>query len=276
MAANLDTLLSATRKRVAAVRRNADSRELERRAAGHTPRGFRRALQAAASGPAIIAELKKASPSKGLIRAQLDVPQLARELEAAGARALSVLTEEEFFQGSLENLQAASAAATLPCLRKDFIIDEFQMVEARAHGADAVLLIAAALEERELRALHAAAHALELDVLAEVHNEEELERVLAAGCDLVGVNSRDLRTFQVDLHTPLRMAALLPSRVVKIAESGIQSAREIRELREAGYDAFLVGESLMKAESPAAALRDLLAAVDKAGLHQPAAARQAQ
>jgi len=275
MAANLDSIVAATRKRVAETRRQVNLRELERLAEQHRPRGFGQALRtAAASRVAMIAELKKASPSKGVIRADLDVPKLVRELVDAGACALSILTDEEFFQGSLENLRAASAAAPVPCLRKDFIVDEFQLIESRAHGADAVLLIAAVLEQHELRAFYAAAHALELDVLAEVHNEREVERVLDAGCDIVGVNSRDLRTFQVDLNTPLRLAPLLPERVLRIAESGIRSGRDIRHLRQAGYGAFLIGESLMTAASAGAALLALLAGVNENSSDELAAARQ--
>jgi indole-3-glycerol phosphate synthase len=274
MPANLDAILAATRRRLAQAKQRADVRELEGAAERHRPRGFGHALRTAAqSRPAVIAELKKASPSKGVIRGDLDAARFARELAEAGACALSVLTDEEFFQGSLENLRAASAATPLPCLRKDFIVDEFQLLQSRAHCADAVLLIAAALEQRELRALHARAQALELDVVAEVHNSQELARVLEAGCDIVGVNSRDLRSFHVDLETPLRLARLLPEHVLRIAESGIHSGGDIRKLRNAGYGAFLIGESLMKAQSPAAALRQLLAVAAEAEPDHLAAAR---
>jgi indole-3-glycerol phosphate synthase len=207
---------------------------------------------------AVIAELKKASPSKGLIRAEFRPAELAAELEAAGAAALSVLTDEEFFQGSLGNLREASAAVAIPCLRKDFIVDEFQLLEARANAADAVLLIVAALSAEELGRLARGARERGLDVLCEVHDGAELQRALDAGCDLVGVNTRDLRTFQVDLSTALDMAAKFPAGVVKVAESGIHSAEDVARLRAAGYDAFLVGESLMRAESPGEALRELM------------------
>ncbi len=170
MAAVLDRIVAATRVRVAESRRGADLRDLERRAEGHVPRGFRRALAAAGTAIAVIAELKKASPSKGLIRAAFDPEELARELESAGAAALSVLTDEEFFQGSLENLRKASAAVAIPCLRKDFIVDEFQLLEARANSADAVLLIVAALTQVELETLARGARANGLDVLCEVHD----------------------------------------------------------------------------------------------------------
>jgi indole-3-glycerol phosphate synthase len=207
---------------------------------------------------AVIAELKKASPSKGLIRAEFRPAELAAELEAAGAAALSVLTDEEFFQGSLGNLREASAAVAIPCLRKDFIVDEFQLLEARANAADAVLLIVAALSAEELGRLARGARERGLDVLCEVHDGAELQRALDAGCDLAGVNTRDLRTFAVDLSTALDMAAKFPAGVVKVAESGIHSAEDVARLRAAGYEAFLVGESLMRAESPGEALRELM------------------
>jgi len=258
MAAALDRIVAATRARVAESRRGADLRDLERRAEAHVPRGFRRALAVRNDGIAVIAELKKASPSKGLIRASFDPEELARELESAGAAALSVLTDEEFFQGSLENLRKASAAVAIPCLRKDFIVDEFQLVEARANSADAVLLILAALTQVELETLARGARANGLDVLCEVHDGDELQRALDAGCDLVGVNTRDLRTFHVDLQTALDLAPRFPAGVVRVAESGIHSVEDIQRLRGAGYQAFLVGESLMRAERPGAALRDLI------------------
>jgi indole-3-glycerol phosphate synthase len=223
------------------------------------PRGFRKVLDSKGrDGIAVIAELKKASPSKGLIRASFDPAELARELERAGAAALSVLTDEEFFQGSLENLRKASETVTIPCLRKDFIVDEFQLLEARANSADAVLLIVAALTEDELNRLAAAARSRGLDVLCEVHDADELSRALGAGCDLIGVNTRDLRTFKVDLQTAFDLAPKFPAGVVRVAESGIHSADDVARLRRAGYHAFLVGESLMRAERPGEALRDLM------------------
>jgi indole-3-glycerol phosphate synthase len=207
---------------------------------------------------AVIAELKKASPSKGLIRASFHPEELARELESAGAAALSVLTDEEFFQGSLENLRKASAAVAIPCLRKDFMVDEFQMLEARANSADAVLLIVAALSSEELSRLGRAARSQGLDVLCEVHDSDELHRALDAGFDLIGVNTRDLKTFHVDLRTALDLAEKFPANVVRVAESGIHSAEDLARLQAAGYQAFLIGESLMRAESPGAALRELM------------------
>ena len=258
MAAILERIVAATRARVAESRRGADLRLLEQKAERHVPRGFRAALKARSrEGVAVIAELKKASPSKGLIRAEFHPAALARELEAAGAAALSVLTDEEFFQGSLGNLREASAAVAIPCLRKDFIVDDFQLVEARANCADAVLLIVAALSPMELSSLGVGARRHGLDVLCEVHDGEELQRALDAGFDLIGVNTRDLRTFKVDLETAFALAGRFPANVVRVAESGIHSAEAVARLRGAGYDAFLVGESLMRASSPGEALREL-------------------
>jgi indole-3-glycerol phosphate synthase len=253
-------IVAATRRRVVECRSKADLRELEKQAAAHTPRGFRNALESASrAGIAIIAELKKASPSRGLIRSNFDPGRLAQELEQAGAAALSVLTDEEFFQGSLANLRTASASSSLPCLRKDFIVDEFQLLEARANCADAVLLIVAALEQKELEFLAARAADHELDVLCEVHEPGELQRALEAGCQIIGVNNRDLRTFKVDLATALSLAEDIPEDVLAVAESGIESGSDIARLRAAGYRAFLIGETLMKAASPGEALKALAA-----------------
>ena len=263
MTAFLDQIVASTRQKAGAAKLRADWRELERRAEEHVPRGFRRALEEKSrSGVAVIAELKKASPSKGLIRAEFFAAELARDLEAAGAAALSVLTDEEFFQGSLENLRVASAAVKVPCLRKDFIVDEFQLLEARAYSADAVLLIVAALTNAELNRLALGAGLHGLDVLCEVHDEEELQRALDAGCDLIGVNTRDLRTFKVDEESALRLAERLPKNVVRVAESGIKSGEDIARLRAAGYQAVLIGESLMRADVPGEALRGLVASAE--------------
>ena len=249
----------ATRRKVEEARLHADLRELERKAALHMPRGFRNAIeQASQSGPAIVAELKKASPSRGLIRRDFDPRLLAQELEIAGATALSVLTNGEFFQGSLTNLQVASAATRLPCLQKDFIVDELQVLEARANLADAILLIVAALSQDELLALLKRAGQLGLDVLCEVHDEEELGRALDAGFELIGINNRDLQTFKVNLDTAYRLAQLLPPGVVTVAESGIETGADISQLRAAGYNGFLIGETLMRAPRPGDALRSLL------------------
>jgi indole-3-glycerol phosphate synthase len=259
MPTKLEEILAATRARVAAAKAVSTMTDAATVAQRHWPRGFRdRLLKVSQTGPAIIAELKKASPSKGLIRADFDAPQLAAELAHAGAAALSVLTDEQFFQGSLHNLELASYATHIPCLRKDFIIDDFQLLEARACRADAVLLIVAALTDDELTSLQHRARELQLDVLVEVHDAAELDRAIAAGCDLIGVNNRNLHTFHVDVNTSLELAKCMPDNVVKVAESGIESAADIARLRDAGFHAFLIGETLMRAPNPGDALRVLL------------------
>jgi len=255
----LPEILAHTRSVVAERKAAADLRAMEQAAAAHQPRGFARALRAkAVGGPAVIAELKKASPSKGLICAEFDAGLIAPMLEAGGAAVLSVLTDEKFFQGSLENLRRASAAVKIPCLRKDFMVDEFQVLEARANAADAILLIVAALTDAELRGLRDSARAMGLDVLCEVHDREELERALVLDCECVGVNSRDLKTFEVSLDRACELAAMLPESAVRVAESGIHSAADMQRLRKAGYEAFLIGESLMRKADPGAALHHLL------------------
>jgi indole-3-glycerol phosphate synthase len=258
MPSKLDHIVAATRGKIAQSRAAADLQLFERQAQNHTPRGFRQII-GEHDGISIIAEIKKSSPSRGLIRADFEPAKLAHELELAGATALSVLTDEEFFQGSLQNLRQASVSTQLPCLRKDFIVDEFQLLEARAYCADAVLLIVAALSAAELSTLARAARNYELDILCEVHDEEEVQRAIDASCDLIGVNSRDLRTFTVDLEIAFRLAASIPKNVIRVAESGIHSGADIARLRTAGYQAFLIGESLMKAARPGDALRTLIA-----------------
>jgi indole-3-glycerol phosphate synthase len=273
----LQEILDHTRAEVGLRRSQADLNVMERQASEHTPRGFLRALrEKSASGVAIIAELKKASPSKGMIRPELDAAMLAGELAAAGAAALSVLTEEKWFLGSLANLRAASERTTstgTPCLRKDFMLDDFQILEARANRADAVLLIAAALDDAALQHLADAAYARELDVLCEVHTEDELDRVLALRLDpdrtAIGVNSRNLHTFDVSLESTLALADRLyadrpfadrPSAegFLLVAESGIANPEDIGTLRKFGFGAFLIGESLMRASNPAYYLSQLL------------------
>ena len=266
MVTYLDRILATTRCAVDAAKARVPVAELERRAATHRPRGWAAALRRqSAVGPAVIAEIKKDSPSKGLIRADFDAAWLAGRYQAGGAAALSVLTDEPYFQGSLRNLELASAAVSLPCLRKDFMVDEYQIVEARAHRADAILLIAAALNDAELARLALAAQELELDVLVEVHTTEELDRVLdtlgESGADAIGVNNRDLKTFEVRLETSLELVQRIPASVVRVAESGISTAEDIARLRAAGFDAFLIGESLMRQTDPASALAELLAGV---------------
>jgi len=231
------------------------------KAAEHQPRGWAHAVRRRArTAPAIIAELKKASPSKGLIRADFDIEWLARRYHEGGAAVLSVLTDEPYFQGSLRNLELASAAVPLPCLRKDFTVDEYQIVEARAHGGDAILLIAAALGDAEMERFIRTAHALSLDVLCEVHTAQELDQVLTLTeqPDAIGVNNRDLRSFEVRLETSLELIRRIPATTVRVAESGITSAADLMRLRQAGFDAFLIGESLMRQADPAEALRHLL------------------
>ena len=259
MPVTLDQILALTRERIDNARSTLP--RLERAAAKHTPRGFRRALiSAGETQPAVIAELKRASPSKGVIRGSFPVSRLAMQLEEGGAAALSVLTEERYFEGSLANLCEASAATNLPCLRKDFIIDEFQIVEARANRADAVLLIAAALPDPLFGALFHRCRELGLDALVEVHDEEELARAVAIGAEIIGVNSRNLKTLVVDTATHARLARQLPRNVLRVAESGIANGKDIRDLASISYQAFLVGESLMRADDPGAALAQFLAA----------------
>jgi indole-3-glycerol phosphate synthase len=245
-------------KRAEHARRSVPLAELERRAEAlaTSRRDFRAAL--AAHPPAVIAEIKKASPSKGLLSARFDPERLAREYESGGEAAISVLTDEHFFQGSLENLCAAREAAKLPVLRKDFALDEYHAIEAAAHGADAILLIAAILDAPRMRELRRTAASFGLAALVEAHDGAELDAALESGAEIVGINNRNLRTFEVTLDTSLRLAAKIPAGVVKVAESGIHSAADIRLLREAGYQAFLVGERLMRAERPSEALRELL------------------
>ncbi|MGB7264775.1 MAG: indole-3-glycerol phosphate synthase TrpC [Terracidiphilus sp.] len=259
----LATILASTRATLAAAKADVPVPELQRRAAEHHPRGWAAALRRqAAIGPAVIAEIKKASPSKGLIRSAFDPAWLARRYRTGGAAALSVLTDEPYFQGSLRNLELASAATPLPCLRKDFIVDEYQIIEARAHRADAILLIAAALTANELKQLAGVAHSLSLDVLVEVHTADELDQVLEslgeAGADAIGVNNRDLKTFEVNSQTSLVLADRIPSSVVRVTESGISTAEDIVRLRGAGFHAFLIGESLMRQPDPGEALATLL------------------
>lgn len=251
---------------VAAAKARVPVAELERQATAHQPRGWAAALRRqAATGIAVIAEIKKASPSKGLIRADFDAAKLAQSYFAGGAAALSVLTDEPFFQGSLRNLELASAAVPLPCLRKDFTVDDYQIVEARAHCGDAILLIVAALTDAELRRFSQTAHNLLLDVLVEVHTAAELDRVLdtlgETGADAIGVNNRDLGTFDVRLETSLELSGRIPQGVVRVAESGISTTEDIARLRATGFDAFLIGESLMRQPNPGAALAALLTGV---------------
>jgi indole-3-glycerol phosphate synthase len=221
-------------------------------------RDFSRALTIRT--PAIIGEIKKASPSKGVFAADFDPVRLAQSYAEGGASALSILTDGPYFQGSLADLQAARAAVALPVLRKDFTIAPAQIVEAAAHGADAILLIAAILSERELRDFREAAERYRLAALVEVHDRRELDAAIASGAALIGVNNRNLHTFEVRLDTSLELAEHMPSGAILVTESGIHTAADVGRLRAAGYSAFLVGEHLMKAPNPADALRALVTA----------------
>jgi len=243
-------------KRSLLARVSGSRAELERRAAGRSPaRDFRGALTAAP--PAIISEIKQASPSKGVFTEDFQAAAIAKLYASGGAAALSVLTDEEFFKGKLEDLEAARAAVTIPVLRKDFTIDEFHVVEAAAHGADAILLIAAILDVAQLRGFRELAARYEMAALVEVHDDHELDAALESGAEIVGVNNRNLHTFEVTLDTSLRLVAKMPAGVIKVAESGIHSRTDVERLRAAGFHAFLVGEHLMKSADPAGALREL-------------------
>jgi len=243
-------------KRAELVRDRARRGELERRAADRNSfRDFRRALTA--NPPSIIGEIKKASPSKGILADQFDPAGIAREYSAGGAAALSVLTDREFFQGSLADLAAARDGVSLPVLRKDFTLDELHVIEAAAHGADAILLIAALLEESAMRRLRELAAEYNMTALVEVHDAAQLELALGSGAEIVGVNNRNLHTFEVTLETSLQLVEKIPGNVVKVSESGINARTDVARLTAAGFQAFLVGEHLMKSANPAAALKEL-------------------
>jgi indole-3-glycerol phosphate synthase len=254
----LDRIVSRARERVAAGRARRPLEDVRAAAAqAPTPRPFAAAL----SRPDrvnVIAEHKRRSPSRGAIREDLAPSDVARRYAAAGAAALSVLTEPESFGGALEHLVAARAAVGVPVLRKDFVVDPWQLWEARAAGADAALLIVAALSDAELRELLAGARAAGLDALVEVHDRGELDRALDAGAAIVGVNNRNLKTLEVRLETALDLAPSIPDAVVAVAESGLRAGADLRRLRDAGFDAFLVGESLMSSPDPGAALAAML------------------
>jgi len=274
MTSYLSEIVAAHRRRAASDRRDLD--ELVARAEGEPPaRPFARVLRAGGTdlgagvardepagptrghGLAVIAEVKRRSPSKGVLAAGLDASAVARAYAAGGAACLSVLTEQEHFGGCAADLQEARRASGLPVLRKDFTVSAADVCDARLMGADAVLLIVAALSDDELTALHALARRVGLDALVEVHDEDELDRALATGAELVGVNQRDLRTFDVDSERALRLAARIPSDVVAVAESGVRGVLDARAFADAGYDAVLVGEAVVTAPDPAAAVRAL-------------------
>lgn len=257
MATILDQILADTRALVAERQAVTPAAALAKRPAFHAPTlSLARALRRP-DGPAYVAECKRASPSEGVIRAEYDPAATARAYKQAAAAAVSVLTEPAHFQGSLEHLAAVRHAVDLPVLRKDFVVDAYQLVEARAYGADAVLLIAAALDPAHLHDLLDAARDLGLGVLVEVHDERELDAIDLDRVDVLGANSRDLKTFSVDLDRAGRVFARLPARIVRVAESGIRTAEDAARLRAAGADAFLVGTHLMRSADPGRALAAL-------------------
>lgn len=251
----LEQIIVRKRAELVADRALVKEEELERRKKP-SRRGFRSSLQKKA--PAIISEIKKASPSAGLIADNYKPSEIARSYERAGAACLSVLTDKQFFQGSLDHLTEARASCGLPVLRKDFTLDRYHLLQASAAGADCVLLIVAALTDPELIDLLKQAGEFELDVLVEVHDEAELDRALAIDANLIGVNNRNLKTMEVSLETSMRLAPLIPDNVVRVSESGIRSADDVKRLSEVGYSAFLVGETLMKQSDPGGALAKLL------------------
>ena len=257
MATFLETVVERTRAEVEARRHQVPTAELESRL-GPSRRGrpFSEAL--IDEGISLIAEMKRASPSKGPIRPGASVSDVVSAYQRAGASAVSVLTEPNWFGGSLDDLVEARAACDLPLLRKDFVVDEYQLLEARVAGADAVLLIVAALERGRMEELMGAASDLGLDALVEVHDEKEVEVAVEAGAELIGINNRDLHSLEVDLETTFELLADVPAGTVVVAESGITENEDVERLERAGVDAILVGEALMRADDPVRAVRELL------------------
>jgi indole-3-glycerol phosphate synthase len=252
----LERIIAVKREEVRAAQQSAPLEELRLEASARGLRDFVGALRAkhAAGQAAVIAEVKKASPSKGVLREHFVPAEIARSYERGGAACLSVLTDVRFFQGSAAYLEEARAACNLPVLRKDFIVDPYQIVEARAMGADAILLIAAALETPQMRDLEAFAHSLGLAVLVEVHDEEELGEALTLKTPLIGINNRNLRTFETSIETTLDMLEKVPAERIVVTESGILSRADVKRMREQSVNTFLVGEAFMRADDPGAEL----------------------
>lgn len=262
----LGTIVAATRRIIEVRRDSLPLAILEARAAMISPSGARFEREVGAEGRVnVIAECKRRSPSKGVLAVQYEPAAIARCYEEGGAAAISVLTEPTFFDGALEHLEAVRAAVALPLLRKDFVVDEYQLFEARASGADAILLIVAALEHHDLVRLQSRAWELGLAALVEVHDEAELARAVDGGARVIGVNNRNLRTLQVDVEASYRLATMLPPGVIGVSESGLRSREDLARLTAAGYRAFLVGERFMTDPAPAAALRRLTGASAHAG-----------
>ncbi len=258
----LERILARKRAELEAARAAVPLAEMQRRAAAAPPaRDFVGALRAkiAAGRPAVIAEMKRASPSKGVLRADFDPAAIARAYEAGGAACLSVLTDRDFFQGAPEHLAEARAACNLPVLRKDFITEPYQVHEARALGADCILLIAAALARQDMQGLEASARSLGMAVLVEVHDVAELEAALSLQTPLLGINNRDLRSFETRLETTLGLLPKVPEGRIVVTESGISSPEHVARMRAAGVGAFLVGEAFMRAADPGAALKAMFA-----------------
>jgi indole-3-glycerol phosphate synthase len=256
MSVRLDELVGATREALHLRKRERPLSELEREA-GAVPEGRPFAEALARPGTSLIAEHKRRSPSAGTIREGSSCADIVRAYERGGAAALSVLTEEAHFGGSLADLREARAASDLPVLRKDFTIDPYQLYEAKAAGADAVLLVVGAMTERELAGLYREAHELDLDAIVEIHDEDELERALEVDADVLGINNRNLEDFSVDIQRTFDLLADVPAGKVVVSESGIQSRDQIEELEQVGVDAVLIGETLMRAQDPEAAVREL-------------------
>ena len=270
----LAAIVAATRRGVQTRREQEPDAALARRADAAQPRGALFEARLARSGAVnIIAECKRRSPSKGVLARSYDPVSIARAYERGGAAAISVLTEPAFFDGALEHLAAVRGAVDVPLLRKDFVVDPYQLLEARANGADAVLLIVAALDQATLDDLQTRAWDMDMATLVEVHDDEELLRAVASGARVIGVNNRNLRTLQVDVTASDRLAAAMPTHVTAVSESGLKDRSELERLTAAGYDAFLIGERFMTDPAPAAALQGLIAGVG-AGAATPRGARQ--